>query len=1378
MSLLTKVAAPLFLSVFIAPVATAQQWSIPRFSDDVKPLISLAAQPNQRPETDVVVLDDEESYVFDSDGRAIHTRYVIYKILTQKGVDNWDNVGVTWEPWHEERPTLRARVIAADQSVHNLDPSTVTDSPAKDDEDKAYGDRRVVRAPLPAIAPGAIVEEEDRVREAPVISGAGIVRRAYFGRGVPVERSHLELDAPASLSLQYSQALLPDVKPQRTETAGRARVTFDSGPMEPLEDAPPNMPSDIAAYPEITFSTGKSWVQLADAYDKIVNDRIAGADLKPLVVKLTSGKQSRDDKMQTILQYLSREIRYTGVEFDEAAIVPRSPAEVLTRRYGDCKDKSVLLVAMLRAAGIPAYVALLDAGEREDVPATLPGTGLFDHAIVFVPGAPDIWIDATDQYARPGELATMDQGRYALVARAGNDSLQRIPAASAQENLLIEKREIHLAENGPANIVEISQPHGALESVYREDYGDKQNKDVKESLTKYVKNAYLADKLDAIERSDPDDLSKPFELRLICDHAKRGATDLSTAVVAVRLEGIFDRLPSELQNRDSDENTNPDTGGEKKKKRTADFQLPAAFTTEWQYEIVPPLGFQPKPLPKDTEISLGPALLSEQFSSDKDNIVHATIRFEITRTRLSAADGLEMRDHIAQMKDGEPILVYFEPVAQALLNQGKAREAFQSYRDLIAAHPKSAIYHLQKAEALLSGGLGDAARQEARLAVTLEPNSALAQKTLADVLEYDTVGRKFRPGSDYDGAIAAFRAAQKLDPDDKAIAGNLAILFEYNKEGVRYGPDAKLKDAIAEYRSLTPDQLADLGLKNNLPFALFYAGEFSAARKAAEGLNPQPISLIVACEAVAKGSQAGLAEAHRRESADSDFRQVAATAGQMLMNLRKYPLAADLLDSSASGANAAHTVALASMLRKAQRHEDVHYPNDPSGLVMQFFLIAADSGFSLPKMAPLLSRSALVVTQRTDPDELKNQDRQLRTTFSRSGLSPEVGLDILMTMLQPSVEGSDQTGYRAKLQIPGAQNLTMFVVKETGAYKLLDAATDPNSVGLQILDRVDANDLVGARTFLDWVRDEQHLTGGDDPLSSKAFPRIWTKGRDSDPLHMRLAAAAILVQTKPTAEQGVKLLASLQSSLQSEEDRLNCSLALVEGYAMLHEHEKRYAIASQLYSQHPDSLQMYFDVSFELRMLGRFDEADGLAKDRLKRTPDDIGPLRELVYSAIEREHYDDARKLIQQIVQAGKANAFDLNNRAWYALFTGRISDADVDDAVKASQLSPNSPAILHTLGCLYAEIGKTKEAREVLVQAMDLLNLDEPNSAYRFAFGRLAEQYGERDAATADYNKVDKPKDAVDVPGSTYGLAQLRLKALATEPENAHAAAGGSTR
>ena len=60
---------------------------------------------------------------------------------------------------------------------------------------------------------------------------------------------------------------------------------------------------------------------------------------------------------------------------------------------------------------------------------------------------------------------------------------------------------------------------------------------------------------------------------------------------------------------------------------------------------------------------------------------------------------------------------------------------------------------------------------------------------------------------------------------------------------------------------------------------------------------------------------------------------------------------------------------------------------------------------------------------------------------------------------------------------------------------MLDTGDKPNSIALEMLDRIQAGDLKGAKALLDWLREDQHLEGGDDPLGGPVFPRFWTKGR-------------------------------------------------------------------------------------------------------------------------------------------------------------------------------------------------------------------------------------------------------------------------------------------
>jgi tetratricopeptide (TPR) repeat protein len=152
------------------------------------------------------------------------------------------------------------------------------------------------------------------------------------------------------------------------------------------------------------------------------------------------------------------------------------------------------------------------------------------------------------------------------------------------------------------------------------------------------------------------------------------------------------------------------------------------------------------------------------------------------------------------------------------------------------------------------------------------------------------------------------------------------------------------------------------------------------------------------------------------------------------------------------------------------------------------------------------------------------------------------------------------------------------------------------------------------------------------------------------------------------------------------------------------------------------------------------------------------------------RGNFAAARGWAQKLIDQGKENAGLLNNIAWYALFTGKIEDADIATAIKSTQMAKDNPSILHTLACLYAEVGRTKEAHDLLLRGMDEMNLDEPNDAYWYAFGRIAEQYGEREIAIADYRKLEKPKQALEIPTSTYRLAQMRLKSLGADQAGDH--------
>jgi tetratricopeptide (TPR) repeat protein/transglutaminase-like putative cysteine protease len=1365
--LFCAVCALTFAQLCLAQQA-AEAWSSPHFSLAPRALYEAASAVSAPEGANATILVDDESYSFDEAGRIQHVSHIIYKVLTQKGAEGWDYLSVGWEPWHEARPAIRARVVTPDFSVHELDPYTITEAPARGGDYKTYSDGKRLHAPFPAIAPGVVVEAEYTQRETEPLFAPGHVGRIVFGQErVPVEHSRAVFDAPSSLTLRIGTLLLPDLKPMHTEANGRVTLIYDLGRLEGMDPQEPNLPPDVATYPEIAFSTGPSWQGMAAEYSKIVDSRANSASVQAIVDQLIAGKKGRAEKEGAILDYLDREVRYTGIEFGEAAIMPHDPADTLNKKYGDCKDKATLLVTMLRAAGVPAYVALLNGGSRMDVPAELPGMGLFDHAIAYVPGTPALWIDATDRYARLGQLPAGDQGRLALIARPETTSLVKTPESASRDNVLLEYRELALGENGPATVTERTQPTGVFESQYRFFYADKPGNETRDGLTGYVKGQYVAEKVGSVERTDPADLSRQFELKLVGEKAKRGYTDLDSAVAAIRLDGLFQRLPEDLKRKDDteDKKKDDDDKDRPKKPRTVDWELNEPFSAEWNYRIVPPAGFVPKELPPDAAIQAGPALLTEKFSTEKDGVVTAHLTFDSVKRRYTVAEATELRNRVAELTAGTAIFVNFEPRAAVLLHEGKVGEALAAYRSLVTQYPNVAVHHLQVAKVLLEAGMGEAARAEARQAVKLDPSSALAERTLADILKHDLVGRDMRAGSDWAGAAEAYRAAVRLDTDDHTAQANLAIMLEHDPVGRRYGGQAKMKEAIAEYQKLGQDKLVQLGLTNNLAFALFYGGDPDGAIKAAQTLNPQPIPLIAASEAILHGSKAGLAEANKRSTDDASFKSTARTAGEMLMRIRQYPLAADFLEAGAAGDNAAQTMGLASMLRGAQHHEDIHFANTPADLVKRAYLLTMSPDLTQAELEAVSSRNARAVMKNEDAEEMKQalaSGKKMNSWLAREDESQDVEIDIRLQQVDPKIEGNDATGYRVKVQIPGGMNLTFFVVKEDGQYKLLDTDDKPNSIALEMLDRFRAGDLAGAKTLLDWLREDLHLEGGDDPLGGPIFPRFWIKGQSADVRKMKLAAASILVGTKPTAAEGVELLEEARKDAAGERERTNILLALAEGYAAQDNFAKLEEVSSALLKQEPESRRVFLLNVDALLGMGRNGEAIALADERLKLLDGDQDALLMKMQIEANRGNFAAARGWAQKLVDQGKENAEILNSSAWFALFTGKVNETDIAMAIKSTQMSKDNPHILHTLACLYAEFGKTKEARDLLLRSMDDLNLDEPNDDYWYALGRIAEQYGEREIAVADYRKLEKPKEKLAVSTSSYTLAQARLKVL----------------
>jgi tetratricopeptide (TPR) repeat protein len=1370
----------LALSATVQVHGQAPAWPLdgPAFSASVENIQKAAAPVVPEKFMEATVLYERDAYTIDAHGRVTYRHSMISRIETKDGVKDWAETSQRWEPWYQKRPEIHARVIQPDGKVSQLDQKTITDSPANEEEDETYTDARIHKAPLPGLTIGAIVEEETVLEDkSPFFTGGGVYRN-FISRRVPVVRAELIVDAAKELKLQYRTHLLPNIAVTDEEQGGVRHLKFVQGYQAAFQDSDIKLATHIFMSPMIEFSTGESWASVASVYRQLAEAQIDPAKVKTLLPGESSS--SRMETIQRIVSRLHKEIRYTGIEFGQASIQPQTATEVLKRHYGDCKDKAAMLVALLRAAGIAANMALLDTGPGVDVTPELPGMNQFDHAIVFVPadgkGSDPLWIDATAEYTQVGVLPSSDQGRLALIIAEGTEALTLTPIPKPEEDILTELRDVVMAEYGSAHITETSLTHGDVDASYRSEFGNAETREKKTNLETYAKNQYLAKALTNVEYGDGRDFSKPFMLKLDMAEAKRGNTLLDDAAVAIPFTSIFFRLPDWFK---TDPNPNrdkltPQQEEDQKKAvlaRVSEYDV-HPFVTEWRYKITPPAGFVLRALPDNKSTDLGPAKLTQHYEADAQGVITGVLRFDTVKAKYSVDEALALREGILAAYKQDMIMVLFDQIGSKLLAAGKIREALAADHALIQHNPSEALHHAQMASAFLHAGMGDRARAEAQEAVRLDPKSKAGFRILGWVCQFNAIGIQRGRGFDWDCSASAYKKAVDLDPEDTNTSLNMAILDEYGHDGERYTSDAHLADAIREYKAVkekdkpTGDQYED-----NLLFDLMFSGQYKELVDELEKLpssvtrDAMGITARVAQPGGAAGIAAGIDRADHLTSGTQERSSALVAAGNQLIHLRLYAEAAAILSAGVEGQNnAAGVTQQIGMYRQLTPWKKVFFPaTDPRSAVQRMYMDMMTGEFTEQAATELLSRAAYgsELEWKRNLEKIDESRGFLRNLAENSGLPVSVLLDVIAGNLKFAAEGDDRTGYKVSVQSLGTKAQQYFVSKEGGAYKVVTDGKAASEAGNEALNLLHASKEAEARFLLDWMRDRLHKGGGDDPLAGPLLPRFWTVGDTGGPEAIRLAAASLIVHT-PAIKPLLPSIHAAWEQATADQQRLDLGLLLAYGYAEAENGPALKGVSSEILAKYPDSY-----VAIDLA--GR---ADALLKDwshwnqmldtRIVKHPDDENLLRLKVRSAEAQGDFILARATEQLVIDKGKATADDYNIYAWTALFDGKV-DAEVVKAAQQTNMLTNHSSYneLHTLACIYAFQGKTGEARELLLKAMSAANLTEPNSSVWYGFGSIYEQYGINDAAIEAYRKVEKPEGPIS-PTDTYVLAQTRLKAL----------------
>ncbi|MFN7988388.1 MAG: DUF3857 domain-containing protein [Thermoanaerobaculia bacterium] len=1311
------------------------------------------------------LLLDESRWTFEADGRYSVAHRRVLRILSHEGAAEMGSISAQWKPWIEDAPVFRARVVRPDGTVLLLDEKSVTETPASSDP-LLFDDRRLLRAPLPGLEPGAVVEWEVVTRRKSA-APAGALGTQPLAFSFPAARIRCRLEAPSTLPFVWKSLGL-DLPPRASLVNGRVVRLWERTAVPPLAETEEGLPPDVPVGESVEFGTGTSWGEVAKWYRERVEARIAEGPVPS--ESLPRGPfPTRLHEAAALAEWVRKEVRYTGLVFGEAAVVPTPPREVARRKFGDCKDQATLLVAALRAHGFDAAVALVHAGEEGDLTPGLPSLEAFDHAIVHVAGLrPEgVFVDTTSRFERLGEVPVHLQGRLALVCRPDAAGLVRIPTAASAANASRTQFVVRALEGGASTAGEKTVYGGAFESSRRETFDGMNDSERKAYFERWARSRFGGGKVLKQSVTDPRDLSGPFTLETQVEKPGLLTSTDERCVFSVG-RGLF------LANL-------PDPGEEKRRHDLATLPI----RQEFEYTLVPPAGFAPLEVPEAETRDVGPATYSLEASARPDGTVVLRVRVELTLARLTPDEASRLKEAATALTEAEPLSVTFQHGAEVAVARGDVSKGLEVLRAEIRREPASSAPHRRLARLYLAAGLGGAARREAREAVRKEPGSDRAWYLLGFVLEHDTYGRLRRRGWDPVEAEKALRKAIELDPEDPEIRFELVILLEHDLEGRRYADADRLSRALAESKALLEKSPSLTVVARDYAHALLRAGKASEAVAFLEKREDaaQLSALHVAAIAASRGAAKGLEQLRRGSPEPSERRRTAADIGGLLLVLRKYPEAQAFLAEASRGGDGAASAAVQAETAKRLRAFEAPFPmplaGDPVSAVRALMSEAATPGVDPERLARLyvlpVREARNAAGKRPLEEWVRSQLRAVQQATMSSAV-PAAFLRDNALSTELTAEGNAEKGWLVTGTMPAIgqapTRIRVWVAEEGGMPRIVSDDARARLISWYALDLAAKGDVARARLWLERASVE---VGGREEQADLLLDPLLPAVLPGDGAGVREVRAAALAGLSPTPLPDA-LLEELRSfALEKVDDPVRAALlerALAAREASSSERgsgpDRRLAEEALrlLGAVRKDKASAESATMVEMGLkarLGRISEARAEAEEHARTHVNCrlVGPA--LVSYRLADADEAGSLEAADALMSRPSPSAGDANTAAWARYVAGRCDEKTLSLARQAVEASRRSnPAVLNTLAAVCAETGRNEEAHALVARSMDLEGIDEPFPGDWLVVGRIRENYGLVDDALEAYSRLAPRGGSRPLPDTVEALGSSRAKAL----------------
>lgn len=352
------------------------------------------------------------------------------KIQTPQGLSAVGNFALNWRPDIDTLIIHKARILRGDQTIDLLAGGHgFTVLRRENNLEMAMLDGALTAAMQPeGLQVGDILDLALTIRRSdPVLQGhvETMTGPLLFA---PADYLRVREIWPKSTPIRWRQG--DDLPPATTMSTadGEERLIEMSGvkAIKGPKDAPPR----YFELGEIEGTEFRSWAEVSALMAPLFQKASTLGPASPLKAEAARIKAaSRDRKVQAMaaLKLVEDQIRYLFLGMNNGGYVPADADQTWARRFGDCKGKTALLIALLRELGIEAEPALASFGHGDGLDERLPMLEFFDHVLVRATiDGKAYWLDGTRAGDRDLDDLPIPALHWVLPVRASGATLVKL----------------------------------------------------------------------------------------------------------------------------------------------------------------------------------------------------------------------------------------------------------------------------------------------------------------------------------------------------------------------------------------------------------------------------------------------------------------------------------------------------------------------------------------------------------------------------------------------------------------------------------------------------------------------------------------------------------------------------------------------------------------------------------------------------------------------------------------------------------------------------------------------------------------------------------------------------------------------------------------